>query len=57
MKITKGKIEYAVSEHSSSWTVSYSAGKLVVEYKIPKSECATLNELEERILSSDEFGG
>ena len=57
MKITKGTIEYAISEHSNSWTVSYSEGKLVIEYKIPKSECTTLKELEHRILTSDEFGG
>lgn len=57
MKITKGKIEYAISENSNSWMISFSEGKLVVEYKIPKSVCSTLNELEKLILTSDEFGG
>lgn len=57
MKITKGTIEYTVSERSDYWCVSYSAGKLVVEYKVPKAECETFEELEHRILTSDEFGG
>lgn len=57
MKITKGKIEYAISENLNSWMISFSERKLVVEYKIPKSVCSTLNELEKLILTSDEFGG
>lgn len=57
MKITKGTNEYSVSERSEYWLVSYTAGKLIVEYKVFKSECETFNELEQRILTSDEFGG
>lgn len=57
MKITKGTNVYSVSERSEYWLVSYTAGKLIVEYKVFKSECETFNELEQRILTSDEFGG
>ena len=57
MKIIKGTTEYSVSERSEYWIVSYSAGKLIVEYKIFKSECATFDELKHRIITSDEFGG
>lgn len=57
MKIKKYNLEYTISEYSKYWSVSYSSGKLTVEYKVPKAECESLDDLEQRILTSDEFGG
>lgn len=57
MIIKKGNFEYTISEHSEHWTVLYSAGKLTVEYKVPKAECERFEELKHRVLTSDEFGG
>ncbi len=57
MIIKKGNFEYTISEYGEYWSVSYSAGKLTVEYKVPKAECESLEDLEQRILTSDEFGG
>lgn len=57
MKITKGSMEYSVSERLNYWLVSYSADKLAVDYKVFKTECGTFEELEKYILTSENFGG
>jgi len=57
MRITKGKMVYTIAEHMNGWIISYTSGKLVVEFKISKTECATFSELKNYILTSDEFGG
>lgn len=57
MKIQKCNFEYTISEHSEYWSALYSAGKLKIEYKVPKAECESLEDLKQRILTSDEFAG
>lgn len=57
MKITKGTTEYTVTENTKNWIIVYSKGKLIVEYKISKSECKTFEELKQRVIISEEFGG
>lgn len=57
MKITKGSIEFTVSERLKYWLVSYSADKLAVDYQVAKTECETFEELEKYILTSEHFGG
>ena len=57
MQFTKGKIEYTIEERASFWVISYASGKIVADYRLPKSDFSTIDEVTEYIRTSDNFGG
>ncbi len=55
MVIFKGSKEYTITEQRNCWVLSCKIGDLSLEYKIPKSICASEEELRAYVETEDLF--
>ena len=55
MNIIKNNVEYHIIELKRFWKIVSIKGKLTIEYKIPKENCLTIDDVKSYILSNDIF--
>ena len=55
MRIEKNGTVYTVTDQGAFWKIESESGKLTVCYKLPKSDCATLDDVCAYIHENDLF--